>query len=237
MRKTTCHDNAPRRPMPRKLIEPKIVVASHNEGKVREFRSLRAPHRIETVSAGELGLEVPDEIETTFEGNALIKARAAATAANIPALADDSGLSIDAIGGAPGVCTADWAQTPRGRDFLVAMTRAHEAVRASGKPAPHTARFNACLAIAWPDGHEETFLGIAPGTLVWPPRGDNGFGYDPMFVPDADPAGRTFGEMSHAEKEPISHRADAFRQLVATCLGAPVDDDGSPGEPPPGRRR
>lgn len=198
----------------RKLTEPKIVVASHNEGKVREIRALLEPYGIETVSGGELGLPEPDETETTFEGNALIKAHAAAKASGLPALADDSGLSIDALDGAPGVYTADWAETPSGRDFMLAMTRAWDEIQASGKPAPWTARFNACLALAWPDGHAVTFLGIAPGTLTWPPKGDQGFGYDPMFIPDAGD-GRTFGEMPYAEKEPISHRTDAFRQLKA----------------------
>lgn len=207
--------------MSRKLTEPKLVVASHNEGKVREIRALLAPYGVETVSAAELDLDVPEETETTFAGNALIKAHAAASAAGLPALADDSGLSIDALDGAPGVYTADWAETPEGRDFMVAMTRAWDEVQATARPAPWTARFNACLALAWPDGHAETFLGLAHGTLTWPPRGENGFGYDPMFVPDADAQGRTFGEMPYSDKEPISHRSDAFRQLVAACFGGP----------------
>lgn len=204
--------------MARPFTESKVVVASHNEGKVREIRSLLAPFGVETVSAAELGLAVPDETETTFEGNAAIKAHAAARASGLPALADDSGLAIDALDGAPGVQTADWAETPGGRDFLVAMTRAWESVAASGARPPYTARFVACLVLAWPDGHAETFLGSAQGSLTWPPRGENGFGYDPMFVPDADPAGRTFGEMPYPDKEPISHRADAFRRLVSACF-------------------
>lgn len=202
----------------RRFTGQKLVVASHNEGKVAEIRALLAPFGVETVSAGELGLPVPEETEATFQGNAAIKAHAAATASGLPALADDSGIEIDALGGAPGVYTADWAETPDGRDFMMAMTRAWREVEASGQPAPHTARFNACLCLAWPDGHAETILGVAPGTLTWPPRGEHGFGYDPMFVPDADPAGRTFGEMPYAEKEAISHRTDAFRQLEA-CFG------------------
>ena len=205
--------------MPRRFTDPKLVVASHNEGKVREIRSLLEPFGVETISAAELDLPVPDETETTFEGNAAIKAHAAAAAAGLPALADDSGLSIDALDGAPGVYTADWAETPGGRDFNVAMTRAWTEVMVSGGAPPMGAQFNACLVLAWPDGHAETFLGVAPGRLTWPPRGDQGFGYDPMFIPDADPAGRTFGEMPYAEKEPISHRADAFRKLVAACFG------------------
>lgn len=203
----------------RKFTEPKLVVASHNEGKVSEIRALLEPYGIETVSAAELGLPVPEETETTFVGNAGIKSRAAAEASGLPALADDSGIEIDALDGAPGIYTADWAETPNGRDFLMAMTRAWDEVQASGAEAPFKARFNACLSLVWPDGHEEVFLGIAPGTLTWPPRGDQGFGYDPMFVPDAGD-GRTFGEMLHAEKEAISHRTDAFRQLKAAFEGA-----------------
>ncbi|MEM0988857.1 MAG: RdgB/HAM1 family non-canonical purine NTP pyrophosphatase [Pseudomonadota bacterium] len=204
----------------RKLTDPKIVVASHNEGKVREIRALLAPYGIETVSAAELGLDEPDETETTFQGNALIKAHAAAKASGLPALADDSGIAIDALDGAPGVYTADWAETPNGRDFMMAMERAWSEVQASAKPAPHRAAFYACLAIAWPDGQEQTFLGRADGTLTWPPRGDQGFGYDPMFVPDAGD-GRTFGEMPYAEKEPLSHRSDAFTKFK-TCLEDPA---------------
>ena len=196
----------------RRFTDSKLVVASHNEGKVSEIRALLAPYGIETVSAGELGLSEPEETETTFQGNAAIKAHAAAQASGLPALADDSGIEIDALDGAPGVYTADWAETPNGRDFMQAMTRAWTEVQASGRPAPHTARFNACLCLAWPDGHTETILGQAPGTLTWPPRGEHGFGYDPIFVPDAGD-GRTFSEMPHEEKEAISHRTDAFRQL------------------------
>ncbi len=205
--------------MARDFTDPKLVVASHNEGKVHEIRSLLAPFGVETVSAAELNLPVPAETETTFQGNAAIKAHAAAAAAGLPSLADDSGLSIDALDGRPGVYTADWAETPDGRDFTIAMTRAWTEVQECGAVAPFSAQFNACLVLAWPDGHHETFMGIAPGTLTWPPRGDQGFGYDPMFIPVADPAGRTFGEMPYAEKEPLSHRADAFAKLVAACFG------------------
>ncbi len=205
--------------MTRRFTEPKLVVATHNAGKLREIRALLEPFGVEAVSAGELGLPEPEETETTFAGNAAIKAHAAAQASGLPALADDSGLSIDALDGAPGVYTADWAETGNGRDFGMAMERAWREVGARGAEPPLTARFNACLCLAWPDGHQEIFLGIAPGTLTWPPRGEKGFGYDPMFVPDADPAGRTFGEMPYEEKEPMSHRTDAFRQLVAGCFG------------------
>lgn len=204
--------------MARRFTDPKLVVASHNEGKVREIRSLLEPFGVQTVSAAELDLPVPDETETTFHGNASIKAHAAAQASGLPALADDSGISIDVLDGAPGVYTADWAETPDGRDFMVAMTRAWTEVSANQTDGPHRAQFNACLVLAWPDGHEEMCMGIARGTLTWPPRGDQGFGYDPMFIPDADPSGRTFGEMPYAEKEPLSHRADAFTKLVAACF-------------------
>ncbi|MEM7422723.1 MAG: non-canonical purine NTP pyrophosphatase [Pseudomonadota bacterium] len=202
----------------RRFTGRKLVVASHNEGKVSEIRALIAPFGVETVSARELDLPVPDETETTFSGNARLKAEAAVAASGLPALADDSGIEIDALGGAPGVYTADWAETPDGRDFMQAMTRAWTEVEESGAAPPFAARFNACLCLAWPDGHVETILGQAPGTLTWPPRGENGFGYDPMFVPDAGD-GRTFGEMPHAEKEAISHRTDAFKRLRAVFTG------------------
>ncbi len=198
----------------RRFTDKKLVVASHNEGKVSEIRALLVPYGIETVSAAELGLPEPDETETTFHGNAAIKAHAATKASDLPALADDSGIEIDALDGAPGVYTADWAETGQGRDFMMAMTRAWDEVQAKGAQPPYTARFNACLCLAWPDGHQEVILGQAAGTLTWPPRGDHGFGYDPMFVPDAGD-GRTFSEMPHAEKEAISHRTDAFEKLKA----------------------
>ena len=205
----------------RRFTDSKLVVASHNEGKVSEIRALLAPYGVETVSAAELDLPVPEETETTFHGNAALKARAAVTASGLPALADDSGIEIDALNGAPGIYTADWAETPNGRDFMQAMTRAWNEVQATGAAPPHTARFNACLCLAWPDGHEEIILGIAPGTLTWPPRGENGFGYDPMFVPDAGD-GRTFGEMPHEVKESMSHRTDAFNRLKAVFQGDPA---------------
>ncbi len=196
----------------RRFTAGKLVVASHNEGKVSEIRALLQPYGIKTVSAAVLDLPVPEVTETTFAGNAGIKSRAAAQASGLPALADDSGIEIDALDGAPGIYTADWAETPNGRDFMLAMTRAWDEVQASGTAAPFTARFNACLSLVWPDGHEEVFLGIADGTLTWPPRGELGHGYDPMFVPDAGD-GRSFGEMQPDEKEAMSHRTDAFRQL------------------------
>lgn len=205
----------------RHFTDPKLVVASHNEGKVSEIRALLAPYGVETVSAKELDLPVPEETETTFQGNAALKAHAAVAASGLPALADDSGIEIDALDGAPGVYTADWAETENGRDFMQAMTRAWNEVQASGARPPYAARFNACLCIAWPDGHHEMILGVAPGSLTWPPRGEHGFGYDPMFVPDAGD-GRTFGEMPHAEKEALSHRTDAFHRLKTVFTGDPT---------------
>jgi XTP/dITP diphosphohydrolase len=200
----------------RRLDAPRIVVASHNEGKVGEIRDLLAPWGIETASAGELGLPVPEETETTFEGNAAIKARAAAEASGLPALADDSGLAIDALDGAPGVHTADWAETPQGRDFGLAMKKAHDAIEARGAPAPWTARFVCVLCLAWPDGHVETLRGEAEGEVVWPPRGGQGHGYDPVFVPAG--GAQTFAEMDPARKNAVSHRADAFAKLKAQVL-------------------
>ncbi|MEM6440278.1 MAG: non-canonical purine NTP pyrophosphatase [Pseudomonadota bacterium] len=198
-----------------RTVGAKLVVASHNEGKVGEIRALLAPYGIETVSAGELGLPVPEETEETFEGNAALKALAAARAADLPALSDDSGIEIDAIGGAPGVHTADWAETPEGRDFDLAMFRAHDAVAATGAAEPWTARFVCVLCLAWPDGMAEAFRGEAPGRVVWPKRGDRGHGYDPMFVPDAGPRDLTFAEMDPDAKNAISHRAGAFAKLKA----------------------
>ena len=205
--------------MTRRFAGGRLVVASHNAGKVREIGALLGPYGVDAVSAGELGLPEPAETEETFLGNARIKAHAAATAAGLPALADDSGIAVDALDGAPGVHTADWAETPTGRDFALAMRKTWEALEAQAAPEPRTASFYCCLCLAWPDGHDESFLGRVAGRVAWPPRGERGFGYDPIFIPD----GRveTFGEMDPAEKHAISHRADAFRQLVAACFAAP----------------
>ena len=198
-----------------RALGPRLVVASHNEGKVREIRELLAPYGLETVSAGELGLPVPEETETSFEGNAALKARAAAGAAGLPALADDSGLAIDAIGGRPGVHTADWAETPQGRDFDLAMRKSHDALVEAGAAEPWTARFVCVLCLAWPEGEVATFRGEAEGRVTWPPRGERGHGYDPVFVPDAGEGALTFAEMDPAAKNAISHRADAFARLTA----------------------
>jgi XTP/dITP diphosphohydrolase len=202
--------------MARRFRDSKLVVASHNAGKVREIGALLRPFGVETVSAGDLGLPVPAETEETFEGNARIKSHAAARASGLPALADDSGIAVEALGGAPGVHTADWAETQAGRDYMLAMRRAWDALEALAAPEPRRARFVCCLSLAWPDGHDETFVGTASGRLVWPPRGERGFGYDPMFVPDGHR--QTFGEMAPEGKHAISHRADAFRRLVAACF-------------------
>jgi XTP/dITP diphosphohydrolase len=168
------------------------------------------------VGAKERALPEPEETETTFVGNARIKAHAASQATDFPALSDDSGITIDALDGAPGVYTADWAETPSGRDFVMAMTRAHDMLEAAGAPEPRRAQFRCTLVLAWPDGHDEVFEGVMPGRVVWPMRGDHGHGYDPIFQPDGYDI--TFGEMDRWEKNRISHRADAFAKLVAGCF-------------------
>lgn len=196
----------------RKLTEKKIVLASHNAGKLREIAALLEPYGIEVVSAGDLGLEEPEETEDSFAGNARIKAHFAAQAANLPALSDDSGLSVDALDGAPGVYTADWAETPNGRDFPMAMEKVWTKLEALNAPLPRTAAFNCTLCLAWPDGHDEVFVGKASGSVSWPMRGDQGFGFDPIFTLDGESL--TFGEMEPAQKKNLSHRADAFRKFV-----------------------
>ena len=189
-------------------LGPRLVLATHNEGKRREIEALLAPFGVEVLSAAALGLPVPEETEDSFAGNARLKAHAAARATGLPALADDSGLEVDALGGEPGVRTADWAETPRGRDFALAMRRVEERLAAG---APRTARFRATLCLAWPSGEEALFEGAARGRLVWPPRGERGFGYDPIFAPEGSE--RTFGEMAPEEKAPLTHRAAAFAGL------------------------
>ena len=195
----------------RTFTEKKLLVATHNAGKLEEIRAMMAPHGIEVTSAGELGLPEPAETEDSFIGNARIKARAAMQATGLPVLADDSGISVDGLDGAPGVYTADWAETPNGRDFMQAMTRTWNELDARNTPEPRTAQFRATLILMWPDGHEEIFEGVAPGRLVWPPRGAQGHGYDPIFVPEGRDV--TYAEMSAEEKNAISHRARAFALL------------------------
>lgn len=202
--------------MTRRLEAGRLVVASHNAGKLREIDDLVRPYGLEAVSAVALGLPEPAETETSFEGNALLKARAAALAAGLPALADDSGLSVEALGGAPGIYSARWAETGQGRDFAFAMQKVQTELDAQAVPQPRRAAFVCVLALVWPDGEEATFCGEVEGTLVWPPRGERGFGYDPMFLPDG--RDETFGEMEPARKHAISHRARAFRKLVERCL-------------------
>jgi XTP/dITP diphosphohydrolase len=199
--------------MTRRLSDKRLVVASHNPGKVREIGDLIAPFGVEALSAGALGLAEPEETEVTFIGNALIKAHAAAKAANLPALSDDSGLCVDALGGEPGVYSARWAG-PR-KDFRDAMQILHERLRDS-RSQNRTAHFVCALAIAWPDGEAETFEGRVTGSLIWPPRGTLGFGYDPIFVPEGFTV--TFGEMQPAQKHAMSHRARAFKKFVEACL-------------------
>ena len=199
----------------RKLVG-KLVVATHNQGKLEEIARLMQPFGIETVSAGQLGYDEPEETEDTFVGNARIKAHYAAKKSGLPALADDSGIEVDALGGAPGVYTADWSETPNGRDFVMAMTRTWEALEKINAPAPRTARFCSTLVLAWPDGHDEVFAGKIDGQVVWPMRGEEGHGYDPIFQPDGYDI--TFGEMDRWEKNKISHRARAFELLVNGCF-------------------
>jgi XTP/dITP diphosphohydrolase len=194
----------------RKLKPGKLVIASHNAGKVREIRALLGPYGIEPVSAAELDLPEPEETGVTFVANAELKALQAADLSGLPALADDSGLCVDALGGDPGIFSARWAG--EAKDFTLAMRRVEDGILAAGPNASRDAHFVCALALAWPDGHVEWFEGRVDGTLVWPPRGDRGFGYDPVFLPcDRD---ETFGEMDQEEKHRISHRADAFRKLV-----------------------
>jgi XTP/dITP diphosphohydrolase len=198
----------------RKLAPGKLVIASHNPGKVREIAALLGPYGIEPVSAGALDLPEPEETGTTFVANAELKALQAADLSGLPALADDSGLCVDALGGEPGIFSARWGG--EAKDFDLAMRRVEERLAALGPEVSRAAHFVCALALAWPDGHVEWFEGRVDGTLVWPPRGDRGFGYDPMFV--AHGMDQSFGEIDPEQKHAMSHRADAFRQLVAAVL-------------------
>lgn len=200
-------------------VGPKLVIATHNPGKLGEIAELLAPLGIECVGAAELGLPEPEEIGNNFADNADLKAREAADLSGLPALADDSGLCVDALGGMPGIFSARWAEDEAGkRDWMRAMEKVWNEVEEAGEDAGHDAHFTCALAIAWPnDGQAETFEGRVDGTLVWPPRGQRGFGYDPMFVPAGHE--QSFGEMEPAAKHAISHRADAFSKLVAAFEG------------------
>ena len=204
----------------------RLVLATHNGGKLEEFRALLEPFGLELVSAGQLGLPEPDETGTSFADNARIKAHACASAANCLSLADDSGLSVDALGGQPGVYTANWAETPTGRDFRIGMRRVEDALQAAGaaEPAQRKGSFNATLCLAHPDGRDQIYVGKVEGTIVWPPRGDMGHGFDPVFMPDGYDI--TFAEMPTSAKNAfvrgqrgLSHRARAFSAFVEDALG------------------
>ena len=200
--------------MARQFDGDRLVIASHNQGKVREIADLLAPFAIDVVSAGELGLPEPEETGTTFAENAELKARASVTGSGLPALADDSGFSVAALGGAPGIHAARFATRQDGsRDFDWAMRRVHEAADGSGDG---TCWFTCALALAWPDDYAEIFEGRVEGTLAWPARGKLGFGYDPIFVPNGH--AETFAEMSPEAKHAISHRAIAFEKMIAACI-------------------
>ncbi|HID68454.1 MAG TPA: RdgB/HAM1 family non-canonical purine NTP pyrophosphatase [Roseibacterium sp.] len=202
--------------MTRKFTGDRLLLATHNSGKLDEMTRLLAPFGVGVIGAAEMNLPEPEETETTFVGNARIKAHAAARATGLPALADDSGIEIDALGGAPGVYTADWAETPDGRDFVMAMTRTHKELEAKNAPHPRTARFCCTLVIAWPDGHDEVFPGEMFGHVTWPMQGEQGHGYDPIFIPDGYAI--TLGEMPREQKNGISHRADAVAKFTAGCF-------------------
>ena len=194
------------------------MIATHNAGKLKEISALLAPYGVKCISAGSLGLPEPPETGTTFVQNALLKARAAAEASGLPALADDSGLSVDALDGRPGVYTADWAERQHfegepGRDWYMAMGKVEGMLQEKGADVDRSCAFHCVLALAWPDGEQAVYEGTAPGTLTWPPRGEMGFGYDPVFVPQGRDL--TFAEIAPEEKHAISHRADAFAKLVA----------------------
>lgn len=197
--------------MARRLTEKRLIIASHNSGKVREIGELLDPWSVEVVSAAELNLPEPEETGLTFAANAELKAHAAALATKLPALADDSGLSVNALGGSPGIYSARWGGPEK--DFDVAMARVNAEM---GDAADRRAQFVCALALTWPDGHSEIFEGTVDGTLVWPPRGDRGFGYDPMFLGEGDTG--TYGEIEPMEKHAKSHRAVAFRKLIDACF-------------------
>jgi XTP/dITP diphosphohydrolase len=199
---------------PRRFSDKTLVIASHNPGKLSEISDLLSPFGINIVSAAEQGLPEPEETGANFVENAIIKAQSAAMGANLPALADDSGLVVPALGGKPGLHSARWAGPEK--DFAKAMEKIKDALKKAGEGLPQAAHFVCALVLCWPDGHVECFEGHVYGQLIWPPKGHQGFGYDPMFI--ADGLTITFGEMDPAAKHAISHRADAFRQLVAACF-------------------
>jgi len=208
--------------MTRRIGSGSLVIATHNAGKLKEISALLAPYGVKCISAGSLGLPEPPETGTTFVQNALIKARAAAEASGLPALADDSGLSVAALDGRPGVYTADWAERQHfegaaGRDWYMAMGKVEGMLQEKGPDTDRSCAFHCVLALAWPDGETAVYEGSAPGTLTWPPRGEMGFGYDPVFIPEG--RDQTFAEIAPEEKHAISHRADAFAKLVSEQFG------------------
>lgn len=198
------------------LIGTKLLIATHNKGKLEEMEKLLAPYGVEVVSAASFGLKEPVETEDNFIGNARIKAHYAAKETGLPALADDSGICVDALGGAPGVYTADWAETPNGRDFELAMHKTWDACEEIEAEEPRRAQFRSTLVLAFPDGSDKVFEGVVHGRLVWPMRGAQGHGYDPMFQPEGYDV--TFAQMPLDTKNRISHRADAFRKFIAECF-------------------
>lgn len=202
--------------MTRRFVGDRLVIASHNRGKLDEFAALLQPLDVKCSSVADLGLPEPVETETSFLGNARIKAHAAAKATGLPALSDDSGLSVDALDGAPGVFTADWALGPNGRDFGMAMEKTWALLEAKRAPFPRRAQFRCTLVLAWPDGHDEWVEGVTEGQLVWPRRGADGHGYDPMFQPDG--LTETFAELSASAKNAISHRGKALAAMLAKCF-------------------
>ena len=208
--------------MTRRIGSGSLVIATHNAGKLKEISALLDPYGVKCISAGSLGLPEPPETGTTFVQNALLKARAAAEASGLPALADDSGLTVAALDGRPGVYTADWAERQHfegapGRDWFMAMGKVEGMLQEKGPEVDRSCAFHCVLALAWPDGEQAVYEGTVPGTLTWPPRGELGFGYDPVFVPQGKE--QTFAEIDPAEKHAISHRADAFTKLVAEQFG------------------
>ena len=196
----------------RRFDGTRLLVATHNAGKLDEMRALLAPYGVAVTGAAEAGLAEPAETDTTFVGNARIKARAAVHATGLPVLSDDSGICVDALDGAPGVHTADWAETGQGRDFRMAMQRTWDELESRNASAPRSAQFRCTLVLMWPDGHDEVFEGVLPGQVVWPPRGVEGHGYDPIFMPDGHDV--TLGEMSPEMKNSLSHRARAVERMI-----------------------
>lgn len=208
--------------MTRSIGSGSLVIATHNDGKLKEISALLEPYGVKCISAGSLGLPEPAETGTSFTENALLKARAAAETSGLVALADDSGLSVDALGGRPGVYTADWAERQwfegePGRDWYMAMGKVEGMLQELGPHTDRSAAFHCVLAIAWPDGDQAVYEGICPGSLTWPPRGKMGFGYDPVFIPKG--RDQTFAEIDPEQKHASSHRADAFKKLVADQFG------------------